>query len=280
MKAVSFATRLQLPPQHDLRMRAIVATSAGIILTLRPDWYRARLDRRTHLRVFCGRLIVITLERSYVWVALDERALGGKAGRLRSWCWDEPHLRPKDAKGMAYPRYVRPNSRNGFYDPAKDPDGRDWRAIESAHHIFLQRAATEGRAPDRRTRSDPGLPEEIATWASSDVQDVVFEFAVRDALRLDPEARRARLERACTTPGTRTTTHVVFTRNPDVVAEVLFRAAGTCELCGDPAPFMRASDGTPYLEVHHRRPLADGGEDTIGNAVAACPNCHRQQHFG
>jgi 5-methylcytosine-specific restriction protein A len=43
---------------------------------------------------------------------------------------------------------------------------------------------------------------------------------------------------------------------------------------------MRASDGNPYLEVHHWIRLADGGEDTVNNAIAACPNCHRQQHFG
>jgi 5-methylcytosine-specific restriction protein A len=32
--------------------------------------------------------------------------------------------------------------------------------------------------------------------------------------------------------------------------------------------------------VHHLIRLADGGDDTVDNAVAACPNCHRQRHFG
>ncbi|MFL9918022.1 HNH endonuclease signature motif containing protein [Paraburkholderia fungorum] len=61
--------------------------------------------------------------------------------------------------------------------------------------------------------------------------------------------------------------------------EVLLRADGTCEGCGQSAPFQRA-DGTPYLEVHHRRRLADGGEDTVENAIALCPNCHRERHCG
>ena len=39
-------------------------------------------------------------------------------------------------------------------------------------------------------------------------------------------------------------------------------------------------DGTPYLEVHHKIPLAKDGEDTIENAEALCPNCHREKHFG
>ena len=71
-----------------------------------------------------------------------------------------------------------------------------------------------------------------------------------------------------------------FSRNPDVIAEVLERANGICESCLKPAPFMRASNGTPYLEIHHKIRLADGGEDTVENAIAVCPNCHKKYHFG
>jgi len=72
----------------------------------------------------------------------------------------------------------------------------------------------------------------------------------------------------------------VFERNPYVVEAVLRRAKGHCEGCGRPAPFLRRSNGKPYLEVHHIEPLSAGGEDTIENAVALCPNCHREKHFG
>lgn len=72
----------------------------------------------------------------------------------------------------------------------------------------------------------------------------------------------------------------VYQRNPDVISEALFRANGTCEGCKKPAPFLRSKDGTPYLEVHHKEQLAYGGEDCIENAIALCPNCHREQHFG
>lgn len=71
-----------------------------------------------------------------------------------------------------------------------------------------------------------------------------------------------------------------FKRNPDVIVEVLLRAKGVCERCRQPAPFLRKSDGTPFLEVHHWKPLGDGGEDTVANAGAICPNCHREVHFG
>ncbi|WP_163591073.1 HNH endonuclease, partial [Klebsiella variicola] len=39
-------------------------------------------------------------------------------------------------------------------------------------------------------------------------------------------------------------------------------------------------DGTPFLEVHHIEWLSNGGEDSVENAIALCPNCHRQAHFG
>lgn len=70
-----------------------------------------------------------------------------------------------------------------------------------------------------------------------------------------------------------------FRRDAAVKAWVLRRAKGTCEGCCKPAPFSDSS-GMPYLEVHHVRQLADGGSDRISNAVALCPNCHRQMHHG
>ncbi len=71
-----------------------------------------------------------------------------------------------------------------------------------------------------------------------------------------------------------------FKRNSNVIALVLRRANGICELCKKDAPFMRKSDGTPYLEVHHKNTLANDGDDSVENAIAVCPNCHRKEHFG
>jgi len=70
-----------------------------------------------------------------------------------------------------------------------------------------------------------------------------------------------------------------YERSPLVKAWVLKEASGVCEICELPAPFIKPN-GQPYLEVHHLLPLAMGGSDTITNAVATCPNCHRELHFG
>ncbi|RBW53808.1 HNH endonuclease signature motif containing protein [Ruegeria sp. A3M17] len=68
-----------------------------------------------------------------------------------------------------------------------------------------------------------------------------------------------------------------YIRDPKVIAWVLEEAAGNCENCGSPAPFKRI-DGEGFLEVHHVRPLGEGGPDIIENAAACCPNCHRRLH--
>lgn len=68
-----------------------------------------------------------------------------------------------------------------------------------------------------------------------------------------------------------------YVRDPEVIAWVLQEASGHCECCSSPAPFVR-EDGEPFLEVHHVRPLGEGGPDTIDNAAACCPNCHRKLH--
>ena len=64
-----------------------------------------------------------------------------------------------------------------------------------------------------------------------------------------------------------------------MIAEVLLRANGMCECCHMPAPFIKVNC-EPYLEVHHVIPLSQDGEDTVDNAEALCPNCHREKHYG
>jgi predicted RNA-binding protein with PUA-like domain len=107
-----------------------------------------------------------------------------------------------------------------------------------------------------------------------------FESEVKKSGSDTPEERQKRLSSAPKKP---TVVYIVtktYRRNADVVTDVLARADGFCEECHAAAPFIRRSDETPYLEVHHKIQLADGGEDTIENALAVCPNCHRRMHYG
>lgn len=70
-----------------------------------------------------------------------------------------------------------------------------------------------------------------------------------------------------------------YARAPVVKAWLLKESNGNCEACDSEAPFLK-NGGQPFLEIHHIKRLKDGGSDTISNAVAICPNCHREFHYG
>lgn len=69
-----------------------------------------------------------------------------------------------------------------------------------------------------------------------------------------------------------------YERDDIVAAAVKKRALGKCDLCEENAPFLD-EHGQPFLEEHHVEWLVNGGADTIDNAVALCPNCHRKMHI-
>lgn len=76
----------------------------------------------------------------------------------------------------------------------------------------------------------------------------------------------------------RETISMIYTRDPDIIEYAKRRANGFCELCGNKLDFLD-KDGRPFLETHHIEWLSKGGEDTIENTVALCPNCHSRMHI-
>lgn len=115
-------------------------------------------------------------------------------------------------------------------------------------------------------------------WCYRQVKST-FEQAVEAAAKLSPSKRKQILAIESKSPELTEVTTRVYKRSPYVVAEVLSRANGKCQSCKRDAPFLK-EDGTPFLEVHHIEWLSRGGDDSVENAIALCPNCHRQAHYG
>ncbi|MDD3354629.1 HNH endonuclease [Zoogloea sp.] len=151
-------------------------------------------------------------------------------------------------------------------EPAWDWNNRwitQWRVIKPV--IFLG----EEEAEDS---DSPNVTEES-------FQDRVAKARQMPKLDLDKLARPA----AKSGPvGRQQTTTTTFKRRPEVVAWVIEYALqknqGKCELCKRKS--FTTLKGEPYLEVHHVIPLSENGPDEISNAVALCPACHREAHFG
>lgn len=183
---------------------------------------------------------------------------------------------------------------NNFYPSFSKKDGKIrplWKIHLAGEHVFqLELAPDNDRERLRFSAVEWYANENLllgtSTKSSQEVYPTQWELdeelaqAVRSAELDSAELRRARLRDAAPIPQKLKVTAVSYRRNPDVIVEVLRRANGICDHCKKPAPFIRSKDGTPYLEVHHWKPLADGGEDTLENAGAVCPNCHRELHYG
>lgn len=244
---------------------------------------------KNHIRLLMGIFIIFTIEKECVWLSLDQDFLNSYPTEKQlleestDWKWDE----------IVYPKYHKISSKNGYYTPSENHP-ETWKLIKKFHFRFLDRVAEKyGQLrTTSQNKHDPRVilylrqvlgifipePDYVIVDEAAYFSDLSDE--IKKSQKLSKAKRRERLESANKKPEAIKVIRTEFKRNPDVIVEVLERANGTCEACGNPAPFLRASDSTPYLEVHHIKSLAKGGEDTVENALGLCPNCHRKMHFG
>jgi 5-methylcytosine-specific restriction enzyme A len=140
-----------------------------------------------------------------------------------------------------------------WVDGVTDTNGDPRRAI-----VFQLVAADGDGSPENHSIGDE---EGIGTLAA-DLE------ALREAAHRPPEQE--------TDP--REARRKVYRRSAALRRYVRARAAGTCEGCGEEAPF-KTSLGEPYLEPHHTRRLSDDGPDDPRWVIGLCPNCHARVHY-
>lgn len=201
--------------------------------------------------------------------------------------WTEDELRASVAAYLEMQSYERSGhkfSKSRYYESLSKQFGRGPSAYEyrmqniSYVMSLMGRDWLVGLRPAKNVGSRvAGMIETmIAELEGKPVAPVVaFEIEVRDRVKKaefpEPQGSDA--------PRSHTALVTQYQRDPTVKAWVLKAAAGVCECCKTVAPF-KGADGFPYLEVHHVIKLAESGPDTIFNAVAVCPNCHRELHYG
>jgi HNH endonuclease len=161
--------------------------------------------------------------------------------------------------------------------------------LKEANKDFIDGAIKTHLMPNMRDSHSKGAVEFIFSGFNTDYEIETPSYSdfirleqakLNKAQSLSQEDRLEILKNINPKPTKTTISQTVFIRNQVVVAAVLHRANGKCEKCKCDAPFLRNTDNTPYLEVHHIVTLAEGGDDTIENAIALCPNCHRKAHHG
>lgn len=119
-------------------------------------------------------------------------------------------------------------------------------------------------AKEKRNAAEP-MPDELGRQLARSVDPA--KIIAKAKLRTGPPLRRIRQISD-------------FVRDPYIVAAALARAQDQCEMPDCNSRLFIRDDDRSYLEVHHIVPLGEGGDDTLINAAALCPSCHRELHFG
>ncbi len=161
--------------------------------------------------------------------------------------------------------------------------------IKKPNKFFIESAIKSKQIRIQRTAHSRGAVEYLLNlYGQRDISESMpldkfyqeEEKKLETAEELGVEKRRELLKKSDPKPEQIFIKTRVFKRNEYVKAEVLERADGHCQKCSQPAPFLCDGNNRPYLEVHHKIRLAEGGDDTVENAIALCPNCHRHAHYG
>jgi hypothetical protein len=128
---------------------------------------------------------------------------------------------------------------------------------------------------------DGGGPKPI--FDTEDGSEAI-EAEARAFLSLDLESLMARYNAIANSrhakPSTRFATTRTFARDSLITAIAKVRAHFACEIAGCSHPTFTDQRDQQYCEVHHIRPLTEGGTDEPSNVACLCPAHHREVHYG
>ena len=162
--------------------------------------------------------------------------------------------------------------------------------ISDAHRAFMINAQKSWLLPSQRTAHSTGAIDYLAKYYTNSitnpnytVDELSFHNEIesqetKKAKNLNREKLLENCKKAPKHPNKKQVITIRYDRSPSIIAMKHLNAGGICDLCKNPAPFIK-DDGTPYLEIHHLIPLSKGGTDDLENTVALCPNCHRKLHY-
>lgn len=265
-----------LIPDAEVRKRCLSVFLDAMIEASRHGankWGAYYIDDRVRLLV--GSLIVLTIHREGVWLALDHRSLDESPELRRllelsqDWVWDTGE----------YSEYSAVLSRNGYYTPSRDL--QLWSVLRGLHFAFVDRVANKYKQlrSSSQAKHMPDLLMYLRCELKRHVPVPVYE---EDALlRLPEEIPDA----AGLLEGSkRRITVNAYERNPQARRECIAHYGTSCVVCGFNFADFYGEVGEDFIHVHHLRQLADiGGEyevDPITDLRPVCPNCHAVIHKG
>lgn len=180
------------------------------------------------------------------------------------------------------------NATNIVLETANDPVTSK---LEVSYYKSIRKGT--GRIPEPRMGRDiirwmqvgdllniANIGSTLFIWKSTSDQLPLNEFISSAATRIDQNSVLRKARGISGKPPRQNKEIFDFRRNGAVVAGAIVRSQSKCEMPQCERETFQRKDGTIYLEVHHILPLAEGGDDTMINAAALCPTCHRELHYG
>lgn len=164
--------------------------------------------------------------------------------------------------------------------PALEIDSASYQSIDHAYLTYCagyKIEPSQHHKPRKYWLISREQPETIAAEDYETMADLL-ERKTNTLRRKWKNSQSIAVPAGASEPALMTVISTRYVRSAEVRAYVLVQSNGCCQACGNRAPFQ-TPDGNPFLEVHHITHLADGGPDTVANAAALCPNCHRRLHY-
>jgi 5-methylcytosine-specific restriction protein A len=229
------------------------------------------------VRLLVGNLIVFTIERGCVWLALDKQFLEASEKdkqfleELNGWRWDEDD----------YPIYSQVPSRNGYYIPSEN-HLEIWSVIRPLHFEFIRKVAAKYRRLKKTSQAKHSsvllsyLRNELGQFVPDPIYEQVEEwdnFALPEEVLDDVSFYEGSKQRI---------TVNAYERNPEARKACIAYYGTRCQACELDFGEKYGEAGKGFIHVHHLKPLSNVGEeyeiDPIQDLVPVCPNCHAIIH--
>ncbi len=138
------------------------------------------------------------------------------------------------------------------------------RCGESREEIMLMAMEAMLAIDEKSTRVDGGAPYQVHVYRC---ESCAKSAVGAERIALDAaESAQVACDSEVLAPGKRSRRSIPPSRR----RAVLHRDGHRCR--------VRGCDRASFLEVHHRKPLSEGGGNGEGNLVTLCSNCHRHVH--
>jgi len=233
------------------------------------------------IRLLVGSLIVCTIEKECLWLALDKKLLVDSSSidldKADFWKWDKDD----------YPLFKSIDSVNGYY---LSSDLSGWQQIKHLHFEAIKKAAHKYQHLSKQ--SQPHHSTEILNYLRSELNQAIPEpvyvvitpenTAVEDIDNHFPEEIQSEGTEKFYEGTLKQITVNAYERDSKARQKCIATYGLNCAVCGFNFEEKYGDIGKGFIHVHHLKPLSDlkiqYELDPITDLRPVCPNCHAMLH--